>query len=278
MNEVKAKAGLYSVQLDGWTDVNGEYLINVVEVISGYAYYSAQETPQGVKCNAEMMLETCKATLEHVMCAGFTADNCNGMQDLKAEFIKMAEKLKHVVFYANCMWHGLDSIGGALIGLGSAAEAQFILGPLDMTKKSSLLNGVKGVVKVVNNRNRLRGTFRELQRKVNSLATIDYADAVQAAKQNGTAKPPVRRALVRYPCTHLHVRPSPRAAGAAAAPAGAAGQDAESEPRQDAGHRLRQPCAAGTALPQPRVRRLLCRPGLENARDSDRREAAGGLG
>ena len=208
VKEVRDKVGIFAVQLDGWTDVNGEYLINCITTVNNYAFYEEQETLQGEKCDTAFMLKTCEKLLKDPRCAGFTADNCSGMQDLKKEFLVMAAKLKHVVFYVNCMWHGADSIGAALLGLGSAAErekgfvledirhkgtvAQKINWTLDMVKKSSLPNKVKGIVKAVRQRHRLHGFFRKLQKSTDAAKKAEWRAQCVEAAENDEPMPPVR--------------------------------------------------------------------------------------
>ena len=208
VKEVRDKVGIFAVQLDGWTDVNGEYLINCITTVNNYAFYEEQETLQGEKCDTAFMLKTCEKLLKDPRCAGFTADNCSGMQDLKKEFLVMAAKLKHVVFYVNCMWHGADSIGAALLGLGSAAERekgfvlevirhkgtaqQKIMWTLDMAKKSSLPNKVKGIVKAVRQRSRLRGFFRKLQLNTDAAEKAEWRAQCVAAAESDEPMPPVR--------------------------------------------------------------------------------------
>lgn len=201
VNEVKERVGVFSVQLDGWTDINGEYLINAIKVIGGHAFFEEQDTPQGEKCDTAFMMKTCKALLEDPMCAGFTADNCSGMQDLKKVFLENAAKLKHIAFYVNCMWHGADSMGAALLGLGGKEENEHVLelktGPadkqwsLDMKKKSALPNVIKGLVKCVKNRSRLRGYFRKLQAAKNAVRMANWRTACKEAADDEVAPPPV---------------------------------------------------------------------------------------
>ena len=157
------------------------------------------------------MLKTCGKLLTDPLCCGLVADNCSGMQDLKKAFLALAAKLKHVVFFVNCMWHGADSIGGALLGLGSGAERDmgFVLEDvahprtaketvkwtLDMARKSSLPNKLKGIVKAVKNRHRLRGHFRKLQLERDALAAASWRTACLEANDNDQPRPPRPRKL-----------------------------------------------------------------------------------
>jgi hypothetical protein len=207
VNDIKERAGVFGVQLDGWTDANDEYWMNCISTVSSYAFYEEQETPQGEKCDAAFILKSCGKLLNDPRCAGITADNCSGMQDLKKEFMVLAASLKHIVFYVNCMWHGADSIGGALLGLGSAAERgmgfvlEDIKNPrtameevrwtLDMTRKSSLPNKLKGIVKTVRSRQRLRGFFRKIQLEKDAAAKAAWRVQCRDAVENEEPMPQV---------------------------------------------------------------------------------------
>ena len=86
VKEFKDKASFFSLQLDGWTALTGEYIFQAVSSVDGTPFFETQPTPQGSKCDAGWMLKCVKPLVEDPKCAGLTADNCNGMQDLKAAF------------------------------------------------------------------------------------------------------------------------------------------------------------------------------------------------
>jgi hypothetical protein len=199
VKEIEDKAAGFAVQIDGWTDGNGDYLMQIIKVISGYAFYDCQPTSQGERCDAAWTIEQCEKALSDSKCVGLTGDNCTVMQDTKKEFLLLAEKLKHVVFYANCQWHGGDSIGAALIGEGGAHCAEHVLehttGPeadrwtMNTTKSSSIPAACKSIVKMVKRRHRLKGFFNKLQGKENKAAITQWKEACVAAKAVGTPKP-----------------------------------------------------------------------------------------
>jgi hypothetical protein len=205
VKEFKDKASFFSLQLDGWTALTGEYIFQAVSSVDGTPFFETQPTPQGSKCDAGWMLKCVKPLVEDPKCAGLTADNCNGMQDLKAAFLELAAKLKRVVFYANCQWHGVDSIGGALIGQGGVATAAHVLaettGPaaarwtMDANNATSIPVGVKSIVKMVTNRQRLRGYFKKLQAEANVIRLAQWAKDKKEALINNEAPPRKPRPL-----------------------------------------------------------------------------------
>ena len=205
VKEFKDKADYHSVQLDGWTAPTGEFIFQLVEVIDGVPFHATQPTSQGDKCDAAWMIKSAEVLLNDPKCAGLTADNCSVMQDLKKEFVKMAAKMKRIVFYVNCQWHGLDSICAALIGEGGAATADHVLqvttGPqkdqwtMNVQHASSIPTAAKQIVKAFKLRARLRGTFRKVQVRHNNAALAEWKAAKLEAKRNGDEVPPRPRRL-----------------------------------------------------------------------------------
>lgn len=49
---IQDKASGFAVQIAGWTDGNGDYLMQIIRVISGYAFYDIQTTSQGEAASA----------------------------------------------------------------------------------------------------------------------------------------------------------------------------------------------------------------------------------
>ena len=123
VKELKEKAAFHSLQLDGWTSPTKEFIFQAISVVNGTPFFETQPTSQGDKCDAAWMIKTVEPLLKDPKCAGLTCDNCSVMQDFKSAFQEFASKLNRVVFYANCQWHGADSIGAALIGEGGVATA-----------------------------------------------------------------------------------------------------------------------------------------------------------
>ena len=199
VHELQDKVTSFAVQIDGWTDINGEYWMQLVKIISGYAFYDGRPTEQGQKCDAAWTIEQCRKSLSDPKCAALTADNCAVMQDTKEAFLKLAEKLKHVVFYANCQWHGGDLIGAALIGEAGAQTKCHVLelktGPekerwtLECAHKSSIPMKLKGIVKAVKGRHRLKGNFEKLQAAANAASKEAYREACASARAFGDDLP-----------------------------------------------------------------------------------------
>lgn len=197
---IQDKASGFSVQIDGWTDGNGDYLMQLIKVISGYAFYDSQPTSQGERCDAGWTIEQCKEALSDKKCCALTADNCSVMQDTKDAFLKLAETLKHLVFYASCQWHGGDSIGAALIGEGGLHTAEHVLeqttGPqvdrwtMNATKANSIPTACKSIVKMVKRRHRIKGYFKGMQAKESKAAVAQWRDECAAAKAAQLPLPP----------------------------------------------------------------------------------------
>lgn len=200
VKELKEKAAFHSLQLDGWTSPTKEFIFQAISVVNGTPFFETQPTSQGDKCDAAWMIKTVEPLLKDPKCAGLTCDNCSVMQDFKSAFQELASKLSRVVFYANCQWHGADSIGAALIGEGGVATATHVLaettGPeaarwtMDVNNPKSIPAGCKGIVKMVTGRQRLRGMFRKLQARANMVAKAEWTLAKEEAKRNNEPEPP----------------------------------------------------------------------------------------
>ena len=200
VKELEDKHAFYSIQIDGWTSPTHEYIMQAIKLIAGTPFFATQPTSQGEKCDAKWTIKQLEDLIKDPRCVGVTADNCGVMQDFKAEFMQLAYKLKQVKFYANCLWHGVDSIGGALLGLGGEATQRFVLeittGPAamqwtaDCKKKGSIPAVCKEIVNTIMGAQRLRGVFVELVSDKYKVALTNWRDADEAAKRDKVDRPP----------------------------------------------------------------------------------------
>jgi hypothetical protein len=204
VDAIQVKEKLFTALADGWTnDNNGDYLLNTAKVMGGVPFFHGQPTPQAAgKCDAHWHMDVLSALLKDAACCGLQADNCATMQDFKATFIAAARKLKHAAWFANCSFHGFDSVCGQLLGetMTSAKESHVLesfTGPpnnrrevfsMDARKPSSLLTFVKAVVKVVKLRSRVRAMFKEQRESANKAANETWRQE-KAAMDPGSPPP-----------------------------------------------------------------------------------------
>lgn len=122
------------------------------------------------------------------------------MQVTKGEFLSFAEKLKNLVFFANCQWHGGDSVGAALIGKSGVHCAEHVLEQttgaqkdrwtMDATKATSIPTACKSIVKMVKRRHRIKGFFKKLQTKEYTAVATDWRAECVAANAAKLPLPP----------------------------------------------------------------------------------------